>query len=74
MKSGRGNKGEHHDHNTPSCFICRIVNFRPTGRFLAPEVADELDDLVHVVETLQLAVVVDDLHGVFDHLTRETLG
>lgn len=40
----------------------------PTGRFLALEVAHQLDDVVHVVETLQLALVVDDLHGLLDHL------
>lgn len=40
----------------------------PTGRFLALEVAHQLDDIIHVVEALQLALVVDDLHGLFDDL------
>lgn len=46
-------------------------SLQPTRRFLALEKADQLDDLVHVVETLQLALVVNDLHGVFNHLTRQ---
>lgn len=45
------------------------LRLEPTGRFLALEVAHQLDDVVHVVETLQLALVVYDLHGLFDDLT-----
>lgn len=44
---------------------CRL---EPTGRFLALEIAHQLDDIIHVVEALQLALVVDDLHGLFDDL------
>lgn len=44
------------------------IRLEPTGRFLALEIAHQLDDIVHVVETLQLALVADDLHGLFDHL------
>lgn len=44
-----------------------------TGRFFALEIADQLDDLIHVVETLQLPLVVNDLHGVFNHLTNEQM-
>lgn len=39
-----------------------------TRRFLALEIADQLDDLVHVVEALQLPLVVNDLHGILNHL------
>lgn len=45
-------------------------NLQPTRRFLALEIADQLDDLIDVVEPLQLALVVNDLHRVFNHLTR----
>lgn len=47
------------------------LRLQPTGRFLALEVAHQLDDVVHVVETLQLALVVDDLHGILDHLLQK---
>lgn len=43
---------------------------QPTGGSLALEVADQSDDIIHVVETLQLPVVVDDLHRVFNHLQQ----
>lgn len=43
----------------------------PTGRLLALEIAHQLDDVVHVVETLQLALVVDDLHGLLDDLRHK---
>lgn len=44
-----------------------------TRRFLALEIANQLDDLIHVVETLQLTLVVDVLHRVFNHLTTDKL-
>lgn len=43
-------------------------HLEPTGRFLALEIAHQLDDIIHVVKALQLALVVDDLHGLFDDL------
>lgn len=51
--------------------LMRRLNFQPTRRFLALEVAHQLDDVIHVVETLQLTLVVNDLHGLFDHLTGQ---
>ena len=48
---------------------------RLTRRLLALEVAHQLDVLVDVEEALQLPLVVDDLHGVLDHLRgTETRG
>lgn len=43
-------------------------HLEPTGRFLALEIAHQLDDIIHVVEALQLALVVDELHGLFNDL------
>ena len=43
----------------------------PTGGFLALEVSDQLGDLIDVVETLQLTLVVNDLHRVFNHLCTD---
>lgn len=55
-------KGQYLDHNR-----------QPTGRSLALEIANQLDDLIHVVETLELTIVVDDLHWVFNYLKRVNL-
>lgn len=44
-----------------------------TRGFLALKIADQLDDLIHVVETLQLTLVVNDLHWVFNHLTSRKI-
>lgn len=52
-------------------YLMRLLDFQPTRRFLALEVAHQLDDVIHVVETLQLPLVVDDLHGLFDHLSGQ---
>lgn len=52
-------------------FLSWKIRLEPTGRFLALEIAHQLDDVVHVVETLQLALVVDDLHGLFDDLVHK---
>ncbi len=46
-------------------------NLKPTRRLLALEIANQLDDLIHVVETLQLTLVVNDLHGVFNDLKKQ---
>lgn len=43
-----------------------------TGRFLALEVANQLDDLIHVVETFQLTLVVNNLHWVLNHLRSDS--
>ena len=48
--------------------MSRKLHRELTRRFLALEIAHQLDDVVHVVETLQLALVVNDLHGLFDDL------
>lgn len=52
-------------------FLSWKIRLEPTGRFLALEIAHQLDDVIHVVETLQLALVVDDLHGLFDDLVHK---
>lgn len=52
-------------------FISFEHRLEPTGRFLAFEIAHQLDDIVHVVETFQLALIVDDLHGLFDDLVNK---
>lgn len=51
-------------------FLRYNVEVAPTRRFFALEVAHQFDILIDVVETLQLTLVVNDLHGVLNHLRR----
>lgn len=56
-------------HSNKSTALASQV--QPTRRFLALEIANQLDDLIHVVEALQFPLVVNDLYGVFNHLANE---